>query len=128
MFVLDQRSESRFRLCWLAGFASVVKFRSAARDRKIRAVYAASFLSFLECFKEEDWSSQLLELAAIPPNTTHNAISACFSADSPQLEEKRQLVGGSLSGKDLPWVKHLIQSSYFSGRNDEGVMYSKTHR
>lgn len=65
VFVLDQRSESSFRLHWLAGFILVVKFRSASRDRKIRAVYTVSFLSFLECFKEEDWSSKLLELAAI---------------------------------------------------------------
>lgn len=65
VFVLDQRSESLFRLYWLWDFILVVKFRSAARDRKLRAVYTVSFLSFLECFKGEEWSSKLLELAGI---------------------------------------------------------------
>lgn len=50
VFVLDQRSESRFRLHWLAGFILVVKFRSAATDRKIRAAYTVAFLSLPEVF------------------------------------------------------------------------------
>lgn len=65
VFVLDQRSESSCRLHWLADFIVVAKFRSAERDRKIRVVYTVSFLSFLECLKEEEWSSKLLDLAAI---------------------------------------------------------------
>lgn len=78
VFVLDRRSESSFRLYWLWDFILVVKFRSAARDRKIRAVYTVSFLSFLECFKGEERPSKLLELAAV----LLCAVSSYFFPDS----------------------------------------------
>lgn len=65
VFVLDQRSEGSFRLHWLSDFILVLKFRSTAKDKKIRAVYIVSFLSFLECFKDKEWSSKLQELATI---------------------------------------------------------------
>lgn len=96
VFVLDQRSESSFRLDWLGDFILVVKFRSAGRDRKIRAVYTVSFLSFLECFKGEERSSKLLELAAI----LLCAVNSYFFLDACQLEGKRRPARASISGKE----------------------------
>lgn len=53
VFVLDQRSDSRFRLHWLSDFILVVKFRSAARDRKIRAVCTVLFFFSLSVLKRK---------------------------------------------------------------------------
>lgn len=104
VFVLNQRSESSFRRSWLWDLILVVKFRNAAGDRKIRAVYTVSFLSFLECFRGEEWSSKFLELAAVLWCCQYFFLSRLFC----QLEGKRQPARVSLRGKESSGGIYLV--------------------
>lgn len=94
-WITDQKAVS---VCTGSRTSLLVKFRSAGRDRKIRAVYTISFLTLLECFKEEDWASKLWALAAI----LLYAVNSCsFHNSSVHWKRKRQLGGVSISGKNI---------------------------